>query len=316
MTTYLKQNRDLIFKKFNNDELLNDCLNYVSGTGKLNKILNHYFEELIFESCGRTSKISPMQVLHDDVKIEEIFKYIDTKPKFYTGSDVQNLKSYFRNAVSWVRKVANFCPKQARLIQNRYNPDGITINVLDTSAGFGSRMSSALLSGNNYCGIDPNKKLQVKLKELSDFYTDSGLCKNKPYLICGGSEVLYKELVNRFDVSFTSPPYFNLEYYSDDDSESTKNYDNYSNWVSNYVIPTVQNTYEYLKVGGIAMINIKNINKKTPLFDDFYTAFSNIEGFDFVEVFDMKIQSKKNYGMATGGDISQVEPVMVFRKVK
>ena len=312
---YLNLNRDLIFKKYELIDLLNDTESYIQGSGKLNKVLNNYFEELIFESCGRASKTSPMQVLRDDAKLCEIFKYIETKPKFYTGSDVQNLKSYFRNAVSWVRKVANFCPKQAKLIQNRFNVTSTTLNILDTSAGFGSRMSAAMLNGHNYCGIDPNAKLQEKLKELSTFYIENNLAKTEPYLISGGSEVFYSELEGVFDISFTSPPYFNLEYYSDDKSASTSNYDNYKEWVDKFVVPTVNNTCTYLKIGGYAMINIKNLNKKLTLFDDFYNSFESNSGFEFVEVFDMKIQIKKNYGMSTGSDISQNEPVMVFKRV-
>ena len=312
---YLNLNRDLIFKKYELIDLLNDTESYIQGSGKLNKVLNNYFEELIFESCGRASKTSPMQVLRDDAKLCEIFKYIETKPKFYTGSDVQNLKSYFRNAVSWVRKVANFCPKQAKLIQNRFNVTSTTLNILDTSAGFGSRMSAAMLNGHNYCGIDPNAKLQEKLKELSTFYIENNLAKTEPYLISGGSVVFYSELEGVFDIRFTSPPYFNLEYYSDDKSASTSNYDNYKEWVDKFVVPTVNNTCTYLKIGGYAMINIKNLNKKLTLFDDFYNSFESNSGFEFVEVFDMKIQSKKNYGMSTGSDISQNEPVMVFKRV-
>lgn len=312
---YLESNRHLIFKKYEVTDLINDAESYTNGSGKLNKVLNHYFEELIFESCGRSSKTSPMQVLHDDTTVSKIFKYIETKPKFYIGSDIQNLKSYFRNAVSWVRKVANFCPKQAKLIQNRFNANGLTLNILDTSAGFGSRMSAAMLNGHNYCGIDPNVRLQGKLKELSEFYIENNLAKTKPYLISGGSEVFYSELEGVFDISFTSPPYFNLEYYSDDKSASTSNYDNYNEWVYKFVVPTVNNTCKYLKIGGYAMINIKNLNKKLTLFDNFYNSFKSNAGFEFVEVFDMKIQSKKNYGMATGGDISQMESVMVFRKL-
>ena len=140
--TFLEEHKNEIFKKYGTDELTKDILSYKNGDGRLQKTLNHFFEELIFESAGRGAKLSPMDVLKDDDKISEIFQYIKTKPNFYKGTDIQNLKSYFRNAVSWVRKVANFDPKQARIIQNRYNPKKNKINVLDTSAGFGSRMSA------------------------------------------------------------------------------------------------------------------------------------------------------------------------------
>ena len=35
-----------------------------------------------------------------------------------------------------------------------------------------------------------------------------------------------------------------------------------------------------MKVGGYAMINIKNISKKEPCYDDFINIFNLIQGFD------------------------------------
>ena len=46
---YLEKNRNLIFKKYSEEELFKDINSYVSGNGNLNKTLNHFFEELIFE---------------------------------------------------------------------------------------------------------------------------------------------------------------------------------------------------------------------------------------------------------------------------
>ena len=66
------------------------------------------------------------------------------------------------------------------------------------------------------------------------------------------------------------------------------------------------------------MINIKNLSKSNPCFDDFKQAFEEIDGFGFVEVFDMTIK-KKQYGMNYNndkGNINNKEPVMVFKKIK
>ena len=258
-----------------------------------------------------------------------ILEYIKSKPKFFTSdSEVANVKSCFRNSMSWVRKVANFPPKEARDIYFRYFPNALDdsaekINCLDTSCGFGSRMSSVLLSGHNYFGIDPNIELQGKLMECAKFYYDNGFIDENQScsLYTQGSELFIDELEGMIDVSFTSPPYFNLEKYSDDESESTKHYDNYELWLEKFVKPTIDNTYKYLKIGGYAMINIKNLTRKgkEPLFDDWLKLFDEHSGFEFVEIFEMKHQGAKNFWMNTNYNKEDYkgfqEPIMSFRKV-
>ena len=324
--SYLEEHRNEIFKKYSNEELIKDCNNFVNGRGRLTKFLNHFFEELIFESStSRGQYYSPMDALKDDEYIKWIIEYTESKPNFYTGNQVANIKSFFRNGGRKGGKVANFPPKVARDIYTRYF-DNVTepLNCLDTSSGFGSRMSAVLLSGNNYYSTDPNPNLHEKLFECAKWMYDNGFIKENQHceLIKQGSEIFVQEWENMMDVSFTSPPYFNLEKYCDDDSASTQNYDNYDLWLENFAKPTIDNTYKYLKIGGYAMINIKNMTngKKLNLFDDWLELFKQHDGFEFVEIFNMEQTSKKVVGLYANYDKSKannqnIEPVMVFRKV-
>lgn len=318
--TYLEKHYNEIFKKYSNEELLKDIESYKNGSGKLNKVLNHFFEEVMFKCCGKKTTISPWDCLQSEDLMEKILSYIESKPNFFTGTEVQNVKSCFRNSMSWVRKVANFPCRTARDIYFRYfDIDGEKINVLDTSMGFGSRFSAVVLSGHNYCGFDPNPELFIQLRKYCEWLKKNKIINNQRIgMYKCGSEVFKPELCNLFDVSFTSPPYFNLEKYADDNNASTSNYNNYTKWVEVFVVPTVQNIYRYLKVNGYAMINIKNISKKECCYDDFFKAFNDIEGFEYVETFDMAIP-KKQYGMQYNnakGVIENKEPIMCFRKVK
>lgn len=276
---------------------------------------------MIYQSAGKKSDITPWDALSDEEMTKKIIAYTKSKPNFFTSTnEVANVESALRNSFSWCRKVANFPPKEARRIYFRYHDiDGKRINCLDTSMGFGSRMSAVLLSGHNYCGFDPNKNLFRCLKQYKSFLSTNNVISTEQH--CGlynkGSEVFVKELEGKFDVSFTSPPYFNLEKYSNDCGASTKNYGNYNAWVNEFVLPTVCNTYRYLRVGGYAMINIKNLNKKETCFDDFFRAFDCINGFRYVETFDLKI-AKKQYGKQWDnekGVIKNAEPIMVFQKI-
>ena len=322
---YLELHRDEIFKKYTTEELLKDIENYKSGSGRLSKVLNHFFEECIFNSKSNRYNFTPFEVLENKEMMNYILEYIKTKPNFYTGSEISNVKSFFRNGTRYARKVANFCPKTARDIYFRYNDiNGDKLNILDTSMGFGSRMSSVLLNGHNYCGFDPNKELYEKLKEYYSFLKENNIVTNeqKCGMYCQGSEVYRPELSNMFDVSFTSPPYFNLESYSCDNGTSTKYHDNYNLWIEYFAKPTINNTYNYLKIDGYAMINIKNLTngKRETLFDDFINIFMENSGFEFIEVFDIEHQGKKNFTMNCNYSKEQYigfkEPIMVFRKVK
>ena len=118
--SYLDEHRDEIFKKFTKEELIKDVNNYRNGKGRLSKILNHYFKELIFESRSSRYGKSPMEALQNDGDMSFILNYIQTKPKFYTGSEVSNVESFFRNGTRIARKVANFCPRNARDVYFRY----------------------------------------------------------------------------------------------------------------------------------------------------------------------------------------------------
>jgi len=324
--TYLEEHRDEIFKKYDTPTLLKDIESYRSGSGRLSKVLNHFFEECIFDCKAPRGTKSPMEALDNDKDMEFILTYIKSKPKFYTGNEVSNVKSFFRNAGRLAQKVANFCPKNARNIYFRYHDinSETKINVLDTSAGFGSRMSAVLLSGHNYCGFDPNTQLYAKLTEYLAFLRKNKVISDEQRcgLYCKGSEIGLSALVDKFDVAFTSPPYFNLEVYGTDEGQSIQQFSEYDTWIEYFVRPTVRNTYAYLKVGGYAMINIKNLTrgKKEPLFDDWFKVFEEISGFEFVEIFEMEHQAKKNYTMNCNYEKEAYqgfkEPIMVFRKVK
>lgn len=318
--TYLEEHYNEIFKKYTDEELCKDIQSFQQGEGNLNKTLSHFFKEVIYKSAGKKADLSPWEALSDEETVNKIISYIKSKPKFFTSNnEISNVESALRNSFSWCRKVANFPPKEARNIYFRYyDINKKPINCLDTSMGFGSRMSAVLLSGHNYCGFDPNKQLFRKIKEYKLFLKNNNFITSNQR--CGlynqGSEIFRPELAELFDVSFTSPPYFNLEKYSNDGGASSRNYNNYQLWVKEFVIPTVENTYRYLKHGGYAMINIKNLNKKETCFDDFFKAFENIDHMKYIETFNLTIR-KKQYGKQYNdekGVITNSEPIMVFRK--
>lgn len=317
MNKFYNDNKNNIFKKYTNEEMICEITKFRNGGKRLNKTINTFFEEIIFEAKGSRGNISPMEALHNDNVISNIIEFVNSKPKFYKGDDITNIKSFFRNAGRTAQKVANFDPNTARDIYSKFTNKGDII--YDYSCGFGTRMGGALLSDRNYFGIDPNTKLFNKLNEYGNLIKDNNLSNSDFDIRCQGSEIFIPEWENKVDFSFSSPPYFNLEVYTNEETQSINN-KNYVEWLNEYVRPTIENNYRYLKVGSYFACNIKNLTsgKKYKLFDEWFAIAESIDGFEFVEVIEMKHQSERQYNGKhfTNAEINGFkEPIMIFQKI-
>lgn len=317
--SYLEEHRSEILKKHDTDIMLNDVANYRKGTGKLYKVLNTFFEEEMYKCKGGRGEKTPMQILQSDEDVQKALEYIKTKPKFYVGTETSNLKSYLRNNGTVCQKVANFPIKEVTEIYNKYSKFGDTI--YDPCCGFGSRMSACLLNGRDYVGTDPNQSLMDKLRECEKFYRDNNLINgNKCRLIGYGSELHIRDLDGMVDLIFTSPPYFDLELYGDDEGQSTVKFPTYPEWLEGYVKPTIDNCMKYLKTDGIIAINIKNMTsgKKHKLFDDWSRIIEETGWAERLDDISIKQSSKRDFkgkhGSGATGDMGETEGVMVFKK--
>ena len=254
-----------------------------------------------------------MDALESDNFIKNALLFCSNHKEFYNDkmTECEKLKCFFRNMRP--RKVANFPPREAKRLIFSYFPNydlfDEPLNIHDASSGFGSRQATVLLNGCNYYSTDVNAELHERLKDAYDFLKKYHLTRGKCDLRLQGSEERIEEWKGQMDISFTSPPYFNLEIYSSDKAKSTKNYDNYTLWKEEYLRPTCENILYYLKPGGYAMINIKNLSKKEPIFDDFVKTFLNL-GMNRLPDEHLYISAKVWNDEETFKD-----PVMVFQKI-
>jgi len=157
--------------------------------------------------------------------------------------------------------VHNFKPLIAKTIYDTYCPENGV--VLDFSAGYGARLLGAFVSGRvkKYIGVDPCQQTFFGLRKLNR--------RLERYI--SGKEV---ELHNRcaedpswypprdsVDLCFSSPPYFDAEKYSDEDTQSYRRYPTIDKWVDGFLRGTVRNCVTVLKVDGFFILNIGNISK-------------------------------------------------------
>ena len=125
-------------------------------------------------------------------------------------------------------------------------------NVLDFSAGWGDRLVGFHASNaQSYVGIDPNTKLHEKYKAISEFCNTG----KKTEFISSPAEDA--DLGDReFDFIFTSPPYFDIERYSEEETQSWKRYPDVNLWVKGFLFPTLNKCWNHLSEGGRILVNI------------------------------------------------------------
>lgn len=126
---------------------------------------------------------------------------------------------------------------------------------LDISAGWGDRLISAILSPTVkvYHSTDPNLKLHKHYKDIIKKFGVS----NKHYVIKkkGFEKLKIKE--NKYDIVFSSPPFFKTEIYSTDSDDSVVKYSTDKDWYNNFFLVSVHKALKGLKVGHYFVLNIK-----------------------------------------------------------
>ena len=161
------------------------------------------------------------------------------------------------------------------------------LHIYDSSSGWGGRILGAMSSRKkiHYVGTDPNPdnfidELGISRYEyMAKFYNDNcvddfsdSLTKffdvekqgNTYEVFQDGSELIsnnpkFQKYKGKLDLSFTSPPYFNREQYSQDENQSFKAYGEYEDWRDNFLRPTLTTIYEYLKNDRYILWNIADI---------------------------------------------------------
>jgi len=180
-----------------------------------------------------------------------------------TKVDLQSI----RMATTLRKYVASqFKPSIAKAFYDYYGSE----NVLDFSAGWGDRLAGFYVSekGKHYVGIDPNlnnhdgyrKQVEFYKKHQSFFEHD----REVDLIPSPAEDVDFTKYHNHFDTVFTSPPYFDVERYTHDDTQSWVRYKNIDSWNKNFLHKTLEKIIPTIKSGGILAVNIADVyNPKT-----------------------------------------------------
>jgi len=209
--------------------------------------------------------------------------------------------------------VSRFKPMAAKAIYERYTPDEGGV-VYDYACGWGGRFLGAISSKKNlrYIGVDPEPRTHACLLKLAE---DTARLYNEPSraeIHRIGSEIFCPpELEGMVDVAFSSPPYFDLEKYSDDPTQSHVKFNTVDTWLDGYLLQTFSNVKTMLKPGGILALNLIDFDK-TKISEAARERILSL-GFEHVETLQIQMAQRRGNGQDTTKQFKH-EPVYVYRK--
>ena len=205
--------------------------------------------------------------------------------------------------------VTNFKAQNARAIVEHLCPV-MWGRVYDYSCGYGGRLLGISSSnmGYTYVGTDPNTETFNYLNYMNTFLNSDS------EIIQDVSENYQSEDI---DLAFSSPPYFNLEKYSDEPTQCMVNYTTLNEWFEGYVAPTMKNIHNGLNDEGIFATNIADYksygNKEFNVVED-WIATANKVGFEHTGTIKMMLNTRPGVGNDKKEGREKWEGVYVFKK--
>jgi hypothetical protein len=173
-------------------------------------------------------------------------------------TEKQPLNSYtLREAIfNLVPEATLFKTTVAKSIYDIFKPK----HILDMSSGWGDRMIAAIAYGESsgidvkYSGFDPNSSLKYEYMRIATLAPENKRqnfkVRTEPF------ESANLKDIKDVDLFFSSPPYFDFEIYTNEETQSINNYKTYPQWVVNFLFKSIKNAFSVIVKDGYFVMHI------------------------------------------------------------
>ena len=183
--------------------------------------------------------VSYMDVMADSAKLA---KLKDVAMKWRGKAEPLDVYYVFQ---LWYGTVNQFRPMFARQMYKVLEPK---VGILDFSAGWGGRCLAAMSLGIPYHGIDSNTNLKEPYERLIDFVKPTAPVSMQ---FQPAETINFEALRGKYDLVFTSPPYFMLEKYQNMPAYKSK-----EEFITRFYHPVLMASVDNLLPGGRVALNI------------------------------------------------------------
>jgi hypothetical protein len=185
--------------------------------------------------------------------------------------------------------------------------------IYDYSMGFGQRLTAAMSLPYHlkYVGVDVLEKSVVSNQNIFNFLDQNvpGLNKEAELHCLGSEEFCDPNLIGKVNVAFSSPPYFMLELYEQDDAKQAYRNNDYLYFI-NWWKKTVANIDQLLTSDGLFIINICKEVDIFAIEQDMCNVIRE-KGFELQETYQMQITRNLQFG---NRQEHKMEPIHIFKR--
>ena len=214
---------------------------------------------------------------------------------------------------------AQYPPAVAKSLYNLFEAK----DVLDFSMGWGDRLAGFHASNaESYTGIDPNQEVFNNYPRQNELYETY---KKTEFINAPAEDVDLED--RKFDMVFTSPPYFHVERYSFGQNEETQSWKRYGksmdDWLNGFLFPTLEKCWNTLNDGGTMIINIADVhaaekgkNVYLQICDPMNDFINSLSNSNYSGCFGLKLSKRpqSNNDTPESKNKTIVEPMWVWKK--
>jgi hypothetical protein len=216
-------------------------LQMTNETNDITKITDYFSEECRVK-CSFRDLPPPIK------KFQEL-----RENPIFDSKNYSEIEDYlYKNA----RGCNNFDVKVAFQIIKYLNPR----HILDFSAGWGDRLVASMAHGCKYDGVDPSRCLHPKYKKI--IRTLLPASKRSLYRMYMKGFEDFEPKRGKYDMVFTSPPFFDLEIYEDSQYQSTSKFSSFHSWKENFLYKSLEKSVDCLEMEGIIALYITDYTSK------------------------------------------------------
>lgn len=222
-----------------------------------------------------------------------------------------NRKSHSTPYLSELKRGIYFCGNLCK--STMYRPQMakmVTLgseSVLDPCAGWGGRMLGAVANGCKYIAFEPNTETYNGLSRLVEFLSIT----ENVVLFNDDALTMNDYIHSKVDCVITSPPYFDLEVYSHESTQSIIDRPTYQQWNQQFLTPLIHTCADKLRESGKSCWNVAKVDKND-MWDSVAKAHE-VVGYSIIQEYEI-VSSARQVNQSRSKNKKSVDRTVVYGK--